>query len=207
MNMTPSLRLLERSLPRPPPGPGVSQRILRLVSSTPERQAIAAGQVDAVIDPASGTVLLLPAAQRALDDAQAHVRSLLALSANWSWMQDENYCFVSHASTTGDNSAPCDECILGRPLWDLGFDTGPARDWDAHRRQLDARATFLDLELRWTNTTGVARALSVRVGSTDTAGRCATSAIANRLKRWCTSQEKASLNESVNSTSSLRSEP
>jgi CRP-like cAMP-binding protein/PAS domain-containing protein len=159
--MAPNLRVLDRSLAPPPPGPGVSERILRLVRSAPEREAIAAGQVDAVVDPASGAIFLLPGAQKALDDAQARVRSLLALSANWSWAQDENYRFVSHASTAGENSAPCEESILGKPLWDLGCDTEPAIDWDNHRRQLDARATFRDLELRWTSTTGEMRGLSV----------------------------------------------
>jgi CRP-like cAMP-binding protein len=54
-------------------------RILRLVQSGPERQAIDAGQVDAVLDPASGTALLLPDARRALALAGRQIpNSLLA---------------------------------------------------------------------------------------------------------------------------------
>jgi CRP-like cAMP-binding protein len=54
-------------------------RILRLVPSGPERQAIDAGQVDAVLDPASGTALLLPDARRALALAGRQIpNSLLA---------------------------------------------------------------------------------------------------------------------------------
>ena len=41
-------------------------RILRLVKNGPEREALESGQVDAVLDHASGTALLLPEAQRAL---------------------------------------------------------------------------------------------------------------------------------------------
>lgn len=41
-------------------------RILRLVKNGPEREALESGQVDAVLDHASGTALLLPEAERAL---------------------------------------------------------------------------------------------------------------------------------------------
>jgi CRP-like cAMP-binding protein len=41
-------------------------RILRLVKNGPEREALESGQVDAVLDHASGTALLLPQAERAL---------------------------------------------------------------------------------------------------------------------------------------------
>jgi CRP-like cAMP-binding protein len=41
-------------------------RILRLVRGAPERQALESGQVDAVLDRATGTAFLLPAARRAL---------------------------------------------------------------------------------------------------------------------------------------------
>jgi len=54
-------------------------RILQLVTSGPERQALEAGQVDAVLDPASGTALLLPDARRALALAGRQIaNSLLA---------------------------------------------------------------------------------------------------------------------------------
>jgi CRP-like cAMP-binding protein len=44
----------------------VSGRLLRLVSSGPERQALDSGQVDAVLDPKTGTAFLLPEARRHL---------------------------------------------------------------------------------------------------------------------------------------------
>jgi CRP-like cAMP-binding protein len=43
-----------------------SGRILRLVKNGPEREALESGQVDAVLDRASGTAFLLPEAERAL---------------------------------------------------------------------------------------------------------------------------------------------
>lgn len=53
--------------------------ILRLVKNGPERRALDAGEVDAVIDAASGNVVLLPLAKRALSLAAGQVaNSLLA---------------------------------------------------------------------------------------------------------------------------------
>ena len=54
-------------------------RILRLVKSDPERRAIDAGQVDAVLDAETGTAFLLPEARRALSLAGGQIaNSLLA---------------------------------------------------------------------------------------------------------------------------------
>jgi PAS domain S-box-containing protein len=48
--------------------------ILRLVKGGPERLAIEAGQIDAIIDPESGNAILLPDAQRALIERKAVVQ-------------------------------------------------------------------------------------------------------------------------------------
>jgi len=57
----------------------VNGRILRLVKSGPELRALEAGQVDAVLDRATGTAHLLPEAERALSAAGGPiVNSLLA---------------------------------------------------------------------------------------------------------------------------------
>jgi len=45
---------------------GFKKAILRLVKGGPERLAIEAGQIDSIIDPATGNAILLPAAQRVL---------------------------------------------------------------------------------------------------------------------------------------------
>jgi CRP-like cAMP-binding protein len=57
----------------------VNGRVLRLVRSGPERQALESGQVDAVLDPETGSALLLPEARRALSLVGGQVaNSLLA---------------------------------------------------------------------------------------------------------------------------------
>lgn len=148
----------ERKPARPGAGLGFEGRILHLVKGGPELQAIAAGQVDAVIDPATKTAFLLPDAQQALREEQARSRGLLALSADWSWELDENYRFRSHASTAGV-AAPYGEAVIGKRLWELPFDMEEA-DWKVHRRLLEWRTTFRDLELRCTDRAGEVRYLS-----------------------------------------------
>ena len=144
--MTPSP---ERKPPRPIPGLGFERRILRLVKGARELRAIESGQVDAVIDPATGKAFLLPEAQDMLREERVRDRSLLSLSADWTWELDESYRFTSHSSTVAGNDAPYDDAIIGKRLWELPFDLQEA-DWKVHRRLLEWRTTFRDLELRCT---------------------------------------------------------
>jgi PAS domain S-box-containing protein len=157
--MKPRLSVLEGDASRPNAGLGFEGRILRLVKGAPELRAIESGQVDAVIDPATGKAFLLPDAQQALREDQARNRSLFALSADWTWELDESYRFISHSSTTAGNAAPYDEGIIGRRLWELPCDM-PEGDWKVHRRLLEWRTTFRDLELRCTDRAGEARYVS-----------------------------------------------
>jgi PAS domain S-box-containing protein len=157
--MKSGLPLLDRNPPRPDARSGLEGRILRLVKGGAERRAIESGQVDAVIDQASGKVFLLPEAQQALREAEARIRGLLALSADGCWEQDEHYRFVSHSGTS--SRGIFDESILGKTLWDLPFDNTGATDWDTHRRQLEWRATFHDLELTWVDHAGEVRHVSI----------------------------------------------
>jgi len=150
---------LERKPPRLRAGLGLEGRILRLVKNAPELRAIKSGQIDAVLDPATGTAFLLPDAQQALREDQTRNRSLLALSADWTWELDQNYRFISHSSTAAGNAAPYGEGIIGKRLWELPFDLEEA-DWKVHRRLLEWRTTFRDLELRCTDRAGEERYVS-----------------------------------------------
>jgi len=135
--------------------------ILRLVRSAPELQALASGQVDAVIDPASGEVFLLPDAQQALQEDHARMRSLLALSVDWYWEQDANYRFTSHSSSTPGNTAPYDHDIVGKQLWELPFENMQESDWRMHRQLLQWRSNLRDLELQCIDATGESHWLSL----------------------------------------------
>lgn len=157
--MKPRLRILDGNASRANAGLGFEGRILRLVKGAPERRAIESGEVDAVLDPATGKAFLLPDAQQALRKEQARNRGLFALSADWTWELDENYRFTSHSSTVAGNVAPYDEGIIGKRLWELPFDLQEP-DWKVHRRLLEWRTTFRDLELRCTDRAGEARYVS-----------------------------------------------
>ena len=157
--MKPRLRILGGKATRPSAGLGFERRILRLVKGAPELRAIESGEVDAVIDPATGKAFLLPEAQQALREDQARNRGLFALSADWTWELDESYRFVSHSGTVAGNAAPYDEGIIGRRLWELSFDM-PEAEWKVHRKLLEWRTTFRDLELRCTDRAGEARYVS-----------------------------------------------
>jgi PAS domain S-box-containing protein len=153
-------------LPNPAPSGtnverGFKKAILRLVKGGPERLAIEAGQIDAIIDPASGQAILLPDAQRALIERKAGFRSLIGLAFDWYWEQDEGYRFVSHRGATDDADGFVEEGIIGKALWDLSIDNMSEADWKTHRQQLEWRVVFRDLEIRRVDGTGEVRYLSI----------------------------------------------
>jgi PAS domain S-box-containing protein len=149
----------------PSPGGSLDSRfqkvILRLVKSAPERLAIEAGQVDAIVDPSSGAAILLPEAQRVLRERNADHRGLIGLAFDWWWEQDADFRFVSHASATDGRSGFAGTDILGKALWELGIDNLSEVGWRTHRQQLAWHATFRDLELRYADRRGAAHFLAL----------------------------------------------
>lgn len=133
---------------------GFENVVLRLVKDGPERLAIETGQIDAVIDTASGSAILLPEAQRALTERSARFRSLVALCSDWSWEQDDHYCFTAHGGTGAGGSGFDDAQIIGKSLWEMPFLNMNESDWRTHRSQLEWRAIFQDLELEYVDRAG-----------------------------------------------------
>lgn len=142
-------------------GLGFDAKILRLVKGTRERSAIKSGQVDAILDPASGRAILLPDAQAALLERKARLHGLMDLSSDGIWEQDEYYRFVAHAGAAIGSEHSGDASILGKTLWDLPFDNGSEIDWQTHRTQLEWRAVFRDLELCCVDRAGKQRVISL----------------------------------------------
>jgi PAS domain S-box-containing protein len=154
----------------PPPNPassgttverGFKKAILRLVKGGPERLAIEAGQIDAIIDPVSGNAILLPEAQRALIERKAGFRSLIGLAFDWYWEQDECYRFVSYRGATDGVDGFAQEGIIGKTFWELSIDNMSAADWQTHRQQLEWRVIFRDIEIRRVDRAGKVRYLSI----------------------------------------------
>jgi PAS domain S-box-containing protein len=140
---------------------GFKKAILRLVKGGPERLAIEAGQIDAIIDPSSGHAILLPDAQRALIERRVGFRSLIGLAFDWYWEQDERHCFVSHQGATDETLGFTEGSVIGKALWDLSIDNLSETDWQTHRQQLDWRVIFRDLEVRCVDRAGEMRFLSI----------------------------------------------
>jgi PAS domain S-box-containing protein len=159
---------MEPATPMPNPTPegtnaerGFKKAILRLVKGGPERLAIEAGQIDAIIDPASGNAILLPAAQRALIERRVGFRSLIGLAFDWYWEQDEFYRFVSYRSAADEAAGFGEEGLIGKALWELSIDNMSDEDWRTHRQQLEWRIAFRELEVRREDGTGAVRYLSL----------------------------------------------
>ncbi|GEM_PF-3003539 len=139
---------------------GFKKAILRLVKGGPERLAIEAGQIDAIIDPESGKVILLPATQRVLIERKAGFRSLIGLAFDWYWELDDQYRFVSYRGATGDVD-DFSEGIIGKALWELSTDNMSEADWRTHRQQLEWRVIFRDFEFRRVDRAGGEQYLSI----------------------------------------------
>jgi PAS domain S-box-containing protein len=140
---------------------GFKKAILRLVKGGPERLAIEAGQIDAIIDPTNGNAILLPDAQRALLERKVGFRSLIGLAFDWYWEQDERYRFVSHRGAADEACGFAEEGVIGKALWDLSIDNLSEADWHTHRQQLEWRVIFRDLEVRCVDRAGEMRYLSI----------------------------------------------
>jgi PAS domain S-box-containing protein len=159
--MNPDLRAPKRHSSGMHVTPGFEELIRRLVKGASELQAIESGQVDAIIDPATGRAILLPEAQEALREDQARDRSLVRLSSDWQWEKDKHYRFVSCEGATIGSSGFEDKTIIGKKLWDLPFDNMSKVDWRAHRSELERHAAYRDLELRCRDPAGGERYFSV----------------------------------------------
>ncbi len=159
--MTLKLPVSNRNPSRTDDEPGLNGLILRLVKSTSALHAIESGQVDAIMDPTTGNAILLPEAQKSLRDGEARFRSLVGLSSDGYWEQDEHFRFVSYLGAAIGGSRIDDEGIIGKTLWDVPFDNMSKADWQAHQRQLKSHVTFRDLELRRVDHAGKLRYISV----------------------------------------------
>jgi PAS domain-containing protein len=127
---------------------GVQRAILRLVKTGPEREAIESGQIDAVVDPVSGTALLLPEAQKVLIERMGGLLGRFGLSFDWYWEQDEEFRFMPNPTHGSEDLAFADPTIVGRTLWELSVNNLSESEWRSHRQQLAWHAEFRDFEIR-----------------------------------------------------------
>lgn len=133
------------------PGPRLSELVRRLAKAEAALQAMAASQVDAVIDPASATPVLLRQAQAALQESEARYRQLVES------MSDGLAAADAGGVITFVNRRFCDmlqlepEAALGQKFIDFLDEANRAR-WLAHQeKRRQGLSSSYDLEFTRTD--------------------------------------------------------
>jgi diguanylate cyclase (GGDEF)-like protein/PAS domain S-box-containing protein len=86
-------------------------------------------------------------AAAALRESEARFRSLVELSNDWYWEQDEQLRFLRIEGAAGKRRVRHFQNFVGRCRWDFPFLNMTEADWEAHRRTLYEHRSFRDLEL------------------------------------------------------------
>lgn len=84
--------------------------------------------------------------EAALRDSEARFRSLLGLSSDWYWEQDENFRFVGF-SIGFTSSALQPSAKFGMQRWEIPSFGLTQEQWDEHKRTLEAQLPFRGLEI------------------------------------------------------------
>jgi diguanylate cyclase (GGDEF)-like protein/PAS domain S-box-containing protein len=92
-----------------------------------------------------------------LRTSEERFRSLVELSSDWYWEQDEEFRFVSSEGVSARSLPGC----IGRPLWEIA-DTGVSHEqWSTHRALLQAHLPFHDFEIRQVDASGATRFITL----------------------------------------------
>ncbi|WP_051509859.1 EAL and GGDEF domain-containing protein [Hylemonella gracilis] len=86
-------------------------------------------------------------AEQRLQDSEARFRSLTDLSSDWYWETDEQLRFIHFVGYQQNKILRTEAEILGKTRWEIGALNMTEEDWAAHRRVLESRQPFRDLEL------------------------------------------------------------
>ena len=95
--------------------------------------------------------------ERALQESEHRFKRLLALSSDWYWEQDVNFCFTSITNGFFEKGRLEREDYLGRTRWHA-YPAMLETSWGrTHLAQLEARLPFANLEYPISGTDGVTR--------------------------------------------------
>ncbi|HEX5971046.1 MAG TPA: PAS domain-containing sensor histidine kinase [Gemmatimonadaceae bacterium] len=99
-------------------GPDIERLVQRLVETEQELQALLSDEVDAVVNPASATPILLGRAQRALAESEARYRELIARcpALVCELLPDGRIAFANDAFRSLLGFEPA--ALIGDPLWE-----------------------------------------------------------------------------------------
>ncbi|MGK5023714.1 bifunctional diguanylate cyclase/phosphodiesterase [Janthinobacterium sp. RB2R34] len=99
--------------------------------------------------------------ERALQESEKRFRRLLALSSDWYWEQDANFCFTHITSGFAEKSNMPLERFIGATRWDHNPEMRNARWGKQHIATLEAHLPFFHLEYAMADRDGKLRWFSI----------------------------------------------
>lgn len=100
-------------------------------------------------------------AEEAWRESEQRFSSILLMSADWYWEQDENLRFVGFSDSVLSLAGSSAESHIGKTRWELPAVGVSDEEWAVHRAQLERREPFRNFEFRRTNESGKTVWLSV----------------------------------------------
>ncbi len=85
-------------------------------------------------------------AEAQLAQSEARLKSLLEMSSDWYWEQDENFCFRHISASMVRSTGVQAEQRYGMARWDIDFRGISQEQMDAHRRVVEAHLPFRDFQ-------------------------------------------------------------
>ena len=99
-------------------------------------------------------------AEQEREASEARFKSLLEMSSDWYWEQDDQFRFtVMSQGLVNLGEAP--QNLIGRRRWELDYGGLTEEQWELHKRQLEAHEPFRGLEFTFTRSTGEERWVTV----------------------------------------------
>ena len=98
--------------------------------------------------------------EEALKASESRFRSMVEMSSDWYWVQDENFRFVELPGVEKRGIDP--EAFIGKARWELqGPGSLPEKAWQQHREKLERHEPFSDFVYTVPDNAGEMRYLSV----------------------------------------------
>ena len=98
--------------------------------------------------------------EEALKASESRFRSMVEMSSDWYWVQDENFRFVELPGVEKRGIDP--EAFIGKARWELqGPGSLPEKSWQQHREKLERHEPFSDFVYTAPDNAGEMRYLSV----------------------------------------------
>jgi len=99
-------------------------------------------------------ITALTESRQALIESEKRFRSLVELSSDWYWEQDENYRFVEISGNGGDLAGTPVESHIGKCRWEYTTPKNEEMDWSDHKALIARHEPFRDFEYKRFNEAG-----------------------------------------------------